>query len=429
LALTLVSCTNYDFRVIVPESTKEVNKVLAAAKPKPVDILFMVDNSGSMADEQALLAASFQSFIDVLSANPDNDYKLAVITTDAGDLGFPQTEAPDELEFDGLVTNRYAAGPYFENNGSDFMTACVGHQVPGVPHGCFRGPDPAKRIITSAMPAAEQVTAFQANVKVGSCGSGVEQGLITPLIALGRACNQGFIRPEANLVIVMVSDEEDSSPNRNYVQEILTAAGKSASQLRVAVVVGSKDGRAEYCGTQPTCGESVCALGRPTQMSNPGAFGLWAAVPDSCKSCSYFNAPDCCAAFPGGRYIDFANDVEDAVRAADSTVEDVDCRGASGQRVACIIDTICQSNFGATLARIARDLVVTNTYALNPPAKYPPGVVVEVNGMRLTNCASVMMGEACDFSVTTDGAQVSITNAEKVPKEDDTLSIYFVIEE
>ena len=430
MLLTLAGCTGYDFRVVVPESTKEVNKVVADIVPKPVDILFVVDNSGSMADEQELLAASFQSFIDVLSANPKNDYKLAVITTDAGDIGFPRTEAPDELEFEGVVTNQYSGAPYFDFSASDVTFACM-RQLAGVPHGCFRGPDPTKRVITSAMTPAEQVAAFQANVKVGSCGSGTEQGLITPVIALGRPCNAGFIRPEANLVIVLVSDEEDSSPSsRNYVREILAAAGKTASQLRVATIVGSADGRASWCNKSGVeCGHSVCDEGQPDVMTNRNANALWTAPAidnTACRSCSYFNAPDCCSAQPGGRYVQFAQDVEDAVRAADPTIADRDCRGVQGDRVACLVDTICQDNFSATLERIARDLVAPGDFELKPAAKYPPGVVLELNGERLKNCAG---GDPCDFAVTPDGSQVSIRNAAKVPGEMDTLSIYFVVEE
>lgn len=430
LALLGAGCTDYDFRVIKPESTKEVNKVVAAAKPKPVDILFMVDNSGSMADEQENLARNFGSFINVLSANPDNDYRLAVITTDAGFLGLgaQNGENPDGPEQQGFVNNRYAGAPYFETTGNDAQTACM--PVNGTIHGCFRGPDPARRIITSAMSPAEQVSAFQDNVKVGSCGAGLEQGLVTPVIAFMRSCNQGFLRPEANLVLVLVSDEEDGSPRRNYLEEVLTASGKSPSQLRVAVIVGSKDGRADWCGKQANCGQSVCGMGQPPGGTQAG--NLWTAPPGAglaCKWCSYYNAPDCCSAQPGTAYVDFANAVEEAVRAVDRTIPDTNCRGMPGQRVACLIDSICQENFGETLQRIARDLVISSEYGLAPPAKYPPGVVVEVNGERLVNCAAVMSGEPCDFTVTADGGQVTITNGAKVPKENDEVEIYFVVSE
>jgi hypothetical protein len=86
-ALALASgCLDYQFRVVKPESTKEVKRAVAAAKPTPVDILFVVDNSGSMADEQMNLARNFDKFINVLTQGAGNDYQIAVVSTDVADV-------------------------------------------------------------------------------------------------------------------------------------------------------------------------------------------------------------------------------------------------------------------------------------------------------------------------------------------------------
>lgn len=127
--------------------------------------------------------------------------------------------------------------------------------------------------------------------------------------------------------------------------------------------------------------------------------------------------------------MDFANALEEVVRAADPSIQNVDCRGTTGQKVACLIDSICQDDFSETLRRIARDLVVSNEFGLDPAAKYPPGVVVEVNGERLVNCNAIPTPTPCDFTVTPDGKTVSITNGEKVPGEDDEVEIFFIVAE
>jgi hypothetical protein len=59
---------------------------------KQVDILFVIDNSSSMAEEQAALAASFESFINVLE-RPERtaDYRIGVTTTDNGNPWCPDT--------------------------------------------------------------------------------------------------------------------------------------------------------------------------------------------------------------------------------------------------------------------------------------------------------------------------------------------------
>jgi hypothetical protein len=59
--------------------------------------LFVIDNSGSMAEEQALLSANFAAFIDVLEA-PDvkANYRIGVTTTDAGNPRCPSAQYKPE---------------------------------------------------------------------------------------------------------------------------------------------------------------------------------------------------------------------------------------------------------------------------------------------------------------------------------------------
>jgi Mg-chelatase subunit ChlD len=413
--LLLWACPGYDARVVTPESIKEVNKV-AAATVRPVDVLFVVDNSGSMADEQENLAQNFGRFIQELSSDPKNDYRLAVITTDF--------DSPDAQERQGVVTPTWGPAPYYFSTGSDYQTACS--PVADVKHGCFRGPDPALRIIDSTrLTPAQQVAAFQANVRVGSCGSGTERGLQAMLNGVSLGCNAGFMRPDANLVVVLVSDEEDQSePGRDYVRDLLAASGKRADQVRVAAIVGSVDGRASLCNKSgASCGQSVCALPRPGDAEGGAS---WDTIPYACQWCSYFGGPDCCTAVPGSRYVTFAQALEDAARAADPSFADADCRATGDQRAACLVDSICQESFGDTLARIARELVSTRTYTLSPPTRYAPGVVVELNGTPLVNCATVAEGASCDFTVTPAGDALTLATA---PREDQTVQIYFTVPE
>ena len=57
-----VGCQDYRFEQLCPETITEQEVTRAAAEPTPADILFVVDNSGSMADEQENLAANFEFF-------------------------------------------------------------------------------------------------------------------------------------------------------------------------------------------------------------------------------------------------------------------------------------------------------------------------------------------------------------------------------
>ena len=445
-ALALTSgCLDYQFRVVKPESTKEVKRAVAAAKPTPVDILFVVDNSGSMADEQINLARNFDKFINVLTQGAGNDYQIAVVSTDV--LSMNGERGGD------VVNNFSTQPPYFVTLAADGDDTCG---TVGIDHGCFRGG--SMKVVRSSMPAAEQVSAFQQNVRVGTCGTGSELAMQAMALALDNTrpggCNAGFLRPEANLVVVIVSDEENSANDdvSDFARRLVEAKG-SAERTRVALIVGSKDGEPANCGAMDPCGVSACQGNPPAGSMASCSGAVRCADPEEicdrgqcvgraaafqrfqfnsvspavgCQSCSFFNTPDCCSAVAGTQYIQFARAVERRVNAADPGIAITQCKGSQDQRVACLVASICEAEFGETLIRIARDLVISNTFALDPPAKYPPGVVVEVNGQPLVNCATVQPGQDCGFTVTPNGGSLSLRVQ---PGESDKVEVFFVVDE
>ncbi len=148
-----------------------------------VDILWVVDNSTSMAAKQNRLKANFQGFIDQLTqANEAIDYHIGVVTTD--------TVSGDQS---GKLQNR-----------AGLSHPWVGEDTCGA--GC------------------DQVTAFQENASVGESGSGDEKPLLAaemaltpPLSTVGQ--NAGFLRADATLFIIVLTDEDDHScaPISGYV--------------------------------------------------------------------------------------------------------------------------------------------------------------------------------------------------------------------
>jgi len=134
------------------------------------DILWVVDNSCSMGDEQTSLAINFAAFLDIVDVL-DIDYHISVVTTDNGN---------------------------------------------------FQGGLP---IMSPAAPDVH--AAFADAVSVGTGGSATEQGLkygmdaLTAPLAAPGGPNDGFLRPEAGLRVIFVSDEPDQSPDTviNYVTQ------------------------------------------------------------------------------------------------------------------------------------------------------------------------------------------------------------------
>jgi hypothetical protein len=477
-AAALVGCPNYIFEQKFPDKVKEKQIVMPAATPLPADILFVVDDSCSMDNKQENLRQNFSAFINQIAGV--GDYQIGVVTTDqlTTVMGMP-------TEMGGISKSDFETDAPFaliklERSPQDGSMGATCAPVM-IDHGCFRGPDASKRIIkSSALDAMTQIKAFQDNAQVGSCGSGIEQGLKSVRAALQKAgqgqCNEGFLRDNANLVIIILSDENDTdtTPVDQYVNDI--ASLKNPAKIRVATIVASEGGGPSNCNAKDmsNCGKQVCAA-KPQQGSHTActgngpcptneqctnnnmggswceniAYNLWS--PAYCGWCTFFNAPDCCYAIQNanpesdrtdgmgntivpdkGRYVLWAQAMEAKIAPA-AGLQMTGCKPAMGSAAACLVDTICQDNFSATLARIASELVLTNTYNLNPPTTYPAGVAVHLTGGRfgddgkdLVNCASVPAGAMCDFTVGQGGTVVTIMGA-NTPMQGESVQIYYIV--
>ena len=114
------------------------------------------------------------------------------------------------------------------------------------------------RIIDPETEAAGEI--FSEMVAVGITGSGIEMGLEAARMALSEplvsTINAGFLREEANLAFIFVSDEDDSSPyaTNDYLKFFTRLKGDEAfrdhSLMKISAVVGSKE--PDFPG-QPSC--------------------------------------------------------------------------------------------------------------------------------------------------------------------------------
>jgi hypothetical protein len=158
-----------------------------------MDILFVIDNSGSMKEEQDNLAENFPKFIETIndfkSGDGKNlDYRIAVTTTSRD------------------VTVGNPGGGLFGGGGE---------QVTG-DNGAFRHPRTCKmqRGWLERSDANLENT-FSCVAKVGIDGSGLEMPLDVMKLALSDrvkdGTNAGFLRDDALLAIVMLTDENDCS--------------------------------------------------------------------------------------------------------------------------------------------------------------------------------------------------------------------------
>lgn len=130
-----------------------------------LDVMWIVDNSRSMEDEQDALGTNFNAFINEF-IDTDVDFKMAITTTDTSSYSLKGR----------MVT------------GSDIK-------------------------LTSAK-AKENANQFMADfkslVQVGTSGSGYEKGLAASE-GFMQKYSSSFIRPDAYLAVIVVTDEDDQS--------------------------------------------------------------------------------------------------------------------------------------------------------------------------------------------------------------------------
>jgi hypothetical protein len=182
-----------------------------------VDLLFVVDNSQSMADEQAHLVAGFPGFIEGIGSilGEDTDYHVGVVTT-------------DDNRFNGIGCRKLGA-LVTRTGGESSSDAACGPYAEGFGYMTPRDPLDAS---------------FGCAAKVGVEGDGFER----PMEAIGRTlgpstgnlalCNEGFLRDGALLVLTIITDEDDAgdSPGDPAVWHDAVVEAKGGDPGRVVVL-------------------------------------------------------------------------------------------------------------------------------------------------------------------------------------------------
>jgi hypothetical protein len=187
-----------DLRLTVSGPLEEVTETFRVPDDIAIDVLLVIDNSGSMQDDQQLLADNFQEFIADALDDDDLDVQIGVTTTD-------------------VISPGAAAG------------ALVG----------------SPRILS-----ARDGDDLAQRVLVGIDGTGLELGLEAMRLALEVPENAGFIRSDAALAVIFVTDEEDAGAFPDFLPDpalsrapaeyiALLEARKGGSVLNAPVLVSA----------------------------------------------------------------------------------------------------------------------------------------------------------------------------------------------
>ncbi|PRP95400.1 hypothetical protein ENSA5_39910 [Enhygromyxa salina] len=223
-SVAATGCNPHPIKPVEATPVLEDGKGLPLDVNKKVDVLLVIDNSGSMGEEQANLAANFGPFIEKLE-DAGADYRIGITTTDLGGTNC-QTGTGGELHL-GSCLDRPET---FEFAGDDqYDVACAAQCEYGDAELTIRPTPLTADGEASARPWIESfngvdnlpeaigvLDAFQCFAPQGISGCGWE----SPLEAMARALTNmqdptqpeyGFLRHDALLAVLIVTDEVDCS--------------------------------------------------------------------------------------------------------------------------------------------------------------------------------------------------------------------------
>jgi hypothetical protein len=194
----LAGCPDRTISEVNPSQGRVEYKDIPVNLNRNVDILFVIDDSGSMADKQNNLAANFPNFIDVLNTIQGGlpDVHIGVVSSDMGSKSLDG----------GSVSGIGGCTPTGGKNGT-LQLGMAGGMVTDAFISDIKLPDNTRQInYTGALN-----TVFGAMARLGAMGCGFEQHLHAMRKALENNANPGFVRPDAFLAVIFIADEDDCS--------------------------------------------------------------------------------------------------------------------------------------------------------------------------------------------------------------------------
>jgi hypothetical protein len=192
LASLVAGCTDHELAAPRPNGEGQTNDFVALTANRKADILFVIDNSLSMKQEQENLARNFPAFIERLRTIEGGlpDVHIAVVTTD---LGAGPAASGCHPGGDGGLFQGWDKGCGLDGQ-SRFISASDGERTRNY-HG-------------------DLSAVFGCMARVGTDGCGYEHQLAAAARALDVSRtpqNAGFLRDDAYLQLILITDEDDCS--------------------------------------------------------------------------------------------------------------------------------------------------------------------------------------------------------------------------
>jgi len=307
------SCNNHDLEDI-DKRLNHIPELTTQELSSKVDLLFVIDNSGSMCQEQANLAVNFKTMAQMLE-DSDVDYHIAIVTTD-------YINNPDGFFSRQPVENILANYSKCAQSGADCSNDSQCNTHPDIEQICVnvgKDKDTNEDIMKCVTPpqtddcpdieypgylTKEKIAQFNTDhgltlektfsclSQVGTSGDGIEMGLATARKALELSKvttladnpNEGFLRDDASLALLFITDENDCSgevaintdcfekyQDLNDVKEYVNFFKQKRDEKEIGDIL-----IAGIIGEKPTAGTEKGAPPTPSCNSDNGiAFDGW----------------------------------------------------------------------------------------------------------------------------------------------------------
>jgi len=214
-----------------------------------VDILFVIDDSGSMAEEQTNLAQNFPGFIDLLEAyrttnGTQLDYRVGITSTSRANFTYVATMTQK------MGGSQCTPGSTCSNPANTCECVALGctECTEDCPANCFCEPAGTTAPVTSTCngedgaliaptgytepwiqgPGDHVSGAFSETAQLGTGGCGNEMPLYAAEHALSQGYmsaptgpNFGFLRQNSLLMLIILTDEDDCSTDADRVEDTL----------------------------------------------------------------------------------------------------------------------------------------------------------------------------------------------------------------
>ena len=228
---TVEGCNRRPLSPLVPCTINGVVQAVPVNPQRELDVLFVIDNSPSMAEEQQKLVEQVPRLVDLLITGAENDpsvedfppvegLHVGIVTTDIGYTTVPPHDFSVPADFNPTEFCSASGDAGFMQTSGGGAEDC---SATTPPEGTLYLEFPNPPFTESDLVNDVECLARQGNPANPSCG--YEQQLQAILTQDGNSANLGFERQDALLAVILITDEDDCSTTDPRVFDTVDTPG------------------------------------------------------------------------------------------------------------------------------------------------------------------------------------------------------------